>query len=117
MPEYRRNRVEGGCYFFTVNLLDRKRSLLVERIELLRESVRRVRALMPFHIDAWVVLPEHMHCLWTLPAGETDFSTRWQAIKTAFSRRLPPGEHRSASRVSKGERGGTLEVGDAGEPR
>ena len=56
MPDYRRNRVAGGTYFFTVNLLDRDRPLLVEHIEFLRASVRRVRELMPFHIDAWVVL-------------------------------------------------------------
>ena len=92
MPEYRRNRVEGGCYFFTVNLLDRDGSLLVERIDLLRDSVRRVRALMPFHIDAWVVLPEHMHALWTLPAGDADFPRRWRAIKVAFSRGIASGE-------------------------
>ena len=50
-------------------------------------------------------MPEHMHCIWRLPDGDADFSSRWQAIKAAFSKRLPPGEHRSASRVGKGERG------------
>lgn len=67
MPEYRRNRVAGGTYFFTVNLADRGSHLLVERIDLLRASVRRVRQLSPFHIDAWVVLPDHLHAVWTLP--------------------------------------------------
>jgi putative transposase len=105
MPDYRRNRVAGGTYFFTVNLLDRDRPLLVEHIELLRESVRRVRELMPFHIDAWVVLPEHMHALWTLPEGDADFPRRWQAIKMAFSKRVTAGEALSASRRSRGERG------------
>ena len=105
MTDYRRNRVPGGTYFFTVNRADRRGDLLVRHIDALRDAVRQLRASAPFHIDAWVVLPEHMHCLWTLPEGDTDFSKRWQAIKTAFSRRLPPGEHRSASRVSKGERG------------
>jgi hypothetical protein len=42
IPDYRRNRFAGGTYFFTVNLLDRDRPLLVEHIGLLRESVRRV---------------------------------------------------------------------------
>ena len=105
MTDYRRNRVPGGTYFFTVNLADRRSELLVRHIDTLRDAVRQLRASAPFHIDAWVVLPEHMHCLWTLPEGDSDFSKRWQAIKTAFSKRLPQGEHRSASRVSKGERG------------
>ena len=64
MPHYRRNRVPGGTYFFTVNLLDRRSTLLVSRIDALRAAVRQVRARAPFHIDAWVVLPGHMHCLW-----------------------------------------------------
>jgi REP-associated tyrosine transposase len=105
MPDYRRNRVAGGTYLFTVNLRDRDRPLLVERIELLRESVRRVRVLMPFHIDAWVVLPEHMHALWTLPEGDADFPRRWQAIKMAFSKHVAAGEVLSRSRRNKGERG------------
>ena len=90
MPEYRRNRVPGGTYFITVNLLDRRSDLLVTHIGLLRASVSRVRHLMPFHIDAWVVLPDHMHALWTLPDGNVDFSKRWQAIKMAFSKAIDP---------------------------
>jgi putative transposase len=105
MTDYRRNRVPGGTYFFTVNLLDRRSDLLVREVDTFREAVRRVRAKAPFHIDAWVVLPEHMHCMWTLPEGDTNFSARWQAIKTDFSRHITVGEPRSASRASKGERG------------
>jgi putative transposase len=105
MTNYRRNRVPGGTYFFTVNLLDRRSDLLVEHIQDLRSAVRHVRAQAPFHIDAWVVLPEHMHCVWTLPEGDTDFSGRWRTIKGAFSKSLPTGELRSASRAGKGERG------------
>jgi hypothetical protein len=74
MPDYRRNRVPGGTFFFTVNLLDRRSNLLVARIDALRDAVRQVRARAPFHIDAWVVLPDHMHCLWTLPEGDAKFS-------------------------------------------
>lgn len=59
MPNYRRNWVLGGTYFFTVALLVRERDLLVAEIELLRESVRRVKRLYPFEIVAWVVLPDH----------------------------------------------------------
>lgn len=105
MTNYRRNRVPGGTYFFTVNLLDRHSDLLSCHIQELRDAVRHARASAAFHIDAWVVLPEHMHCIWTLPDGDPDFSSRWQNIKAGFSMRLPPGEHRSASRVGKGERG------------
>jgi REP element-mobilizing transposase RayT len=65
MPDYRRNRVPGGTFFFTANLLDRRSDLLVTQIDALRDAVRQVRARAPFHIDAWVVLPDHMHCLWT----------------------------------------------------
>ena len=86
MTDYRRNRVPGGTYFFTVNLADRRGDLLVRHIDALRDAVRQPRASAPFHIAASVVLPEPMHCLWTLPASDTDFSRRWQAIKTAFSK-------------------------------
>jgi putative transposase len=105
MTFYRRNRVPGGTYFFTVNLYDRRRPLLVEKIDLLRKAVRETKSARPFHIDAWVVLPDHLHCLWTLPPGDTDFSLRWRAIKSTFSRSIPPGEHRSTSRAEKAERG------------
>ncbi len=105
MPDYRRNRVPGGTYFFTVNLLDRSSRLLVEKVDVLREAVRSVRAGAPFHIDAWVVLPEHLHCIWTLPPGDDDYSRRWQAIKARFACAMPVGERRSAVRVRKGERG------------
>jgi putative transposase len=93
MPDYRRNRVPGGT-FFTVNLLDRCSELLVEQIDALRYAVRQVRRRAPFHIDAWVVLPDHMHCLWTLPEGDADFPGRWRAIKTAFAKSLPITEPR-----------------------
>jgi putative transposase len=105
MSDYRRNRVPGGTYFFTVNLLDRRSDLLVARIDTLRQAVRGAQAKHPFHIDAWVILPEHMHCLWTLPDGDADFAGRWWAIKTAFSKSLPVAEARSAVRARRGERG------------
>ncbi|MBK9217640.1 MAG: hypothetical protein RJA63_1087 [Pseudomonadota bacterium] len=103
--DYRRNRVAGGTYFFTVNLLERKSRLLVEHVELLRESVRKVKLQRPFQIDAWVVLPDHLHAVWTLPSGDTDYSGRWREIKKAFAKGLPRTEHLSAVRASKGERG------------
>jgi putative transposase len=105
MTAYRRNRVPGGTFFFTVNLLDRRSGLLTGNVGLLRDAVRKVRARSPFHIDAWVVLPDHLHAVWTLPDGDLNYSARWQAIKTAFSKRIPEGEFRSASRDGRGERG------------
>ena len=105
MPDYRRYRIPGGCYFFTVNLLDRNQSLLVNQIDLLRESIKIVKQRHPFHIDAWVVLPDHMHCIWTLPHGDSDFSKRWKAIKTHFSKHMPPTERRSKVRIKRDERG------------
>ena len=59
MPDYRRQRVPGGTYFFTVNLRDRRSDPLVREIAALRRAVRQVRARFPFQIDAWVVLPDH----------------------------------------------------------
>lgn len=63
MPDYRRYRVPGGTYLFTVNLLKRGSDLLVRHIDALREAVRLTRQQRPFHIDAWVVLPDHLHCV------------------------------------------------------
>ena len=105
MPNYHRNRVPGRTYFFTVNLLDRRERLLVEHINAFRESVRQVCARYPFHIDAWVVLPDHTHCIWTLPPGDGNYSARWKAIKIAFAKSLPRTERLSAVRTRKGERG------------
>ena len=105
MPNYHRYRIPGGCYFFTVNLHERHNRLLVDHIDLLRESVRLCKQKHPFHIDAWVVLPEHMHCIWTLPEGDDDFSNRWKIIKTHFSKGLHTVERRSKIRQKRGERG------------
>ena len=88
MPNYRRDRTPGGTYFFTVNLRNRRESLLVDRIDLLRDCVARERAARPFSLVAWVVLPDHMHWLWRLPAADSDYPTRWRRIKTAFSKAL-----------------------------
>jgi putative transposase len=105
MPDYRRSRVQGGTYFFTLALNDRRSDLLVREVALLRAAVTRVRALHPFRIEAWVVLPEHIHAMWTLPAGDADYSLRWGLIKRGFSARVAVGAGRSASMVAKGERG------------
>ena len=105
MPDYRRYRVPGGTYFFTINLLERRADLLVRHIEPLREAVKCTRADRPFHIDAWVVLPDHMHCVITLPPGDDDFANRIKAMKIRFVQALPPTEGRSSIRRAKGEPG------------
>jgi REP-associated tyrosine transposase len=106
VADYRRYRVAGGTYFFTVNLLQRyPNDLLVRHIELLRTVVREVRKNRPFHIDAWVILPDHLHCVWTLPPGDDDFTNRWRMIKQRFSKALPMTECRSSVRIARGERG------------
>ena len=102
---YRRVLLGGATYFFTVNLADRRCRLLVEQVEALRDAVRVVKQAHPFEIIAWVVLPEHLHAVWTLPLGDSDFSTRWNQIKGGFSRRIPGGEPLSTSRRGKRERG------------
>jgi putative transposase len=105
MPDYRRNRVPGVTYFFTVNLRTRRSGLLVTAIDTLRAAIRAAQARQPFHIDAWVVLPDHMHCLWTSPEGDADFSGRWQAIKIAFSKSITPTEERSSTMIRRRQRG------------
>jgi len=85
MPAYIRPRIPGATVFFTVALRERGEDTLVREVDRLRAAVRITRAERPFHIDAWVVLPDHLHTIWTLPRGDADFSTRWGAIKARFS--------------------------------
>jgi len=89
MVLYRRNRVAGGTYFFTVTLRDRSSDMLIRHIDLLRGAFRSVRAERGFTIDAIVILPDHLHAIWTLPEGDADYSGRWRAIKSRFTRELP----------------------------
>ena len=105
MTNYRRNFIPGGTFFFTVNLADRRSRLLINKIYLLRTAFRYVRTRRAFAIDAIVVLPDHLHTIWTLPQGDADFATRWRLIKTVFSRSFEGAEPYSASRSAKGERG------------
>ncbi len=103
--QYRRADIPGGTYFFTVNLAERDRTVLVDHVGSLRLAMREVMARHPFGIDAIVILPDHLHALWTLPVGDCDFPMRWALIKGGFSRRIPRGERCNPSRISKGERG------------
>ncbi|MDM8565154.1 transposase [Candidatus Halobeggiatoa sp. HSG11] len=105
MSNYRRFYVEGGCYFFTVTIANRKLSLLTDNIEYLRNAFREVMQAHPFLIDAIVILPDHLHCIWTLPPNDFNYSMRWRQIKSKFSYQLPPTEQRSLNRQKRGERG------------
>jgi REP element-mobilizing transposase RayT len=105
MPNYRRAFVPGGCWFFTVNLLERRNTLLVDRIDALRDAMGRTHEHHAFVIDAIVVLPDHIHAVWTLPPGDADFSLRWRLIKSRFAQALPKRERLSDVRKARGERG------------
>jgi putative transposase len=105
MPNYRRVWVPGGTYFFTVNLLERKRTLLTDHIDSLRDAFRKTRMARPFTMSAYVILPDHLHCIWTLPSGDDDIATRWRQIKTLFSRSLPKVDRVSAERRRRSECG------------
>ncbi|HJV86276.1 MAG TPA: transposase [Noviherbaspirillum sp.] len=87
MPNYRRAIVAGGTFFFTVNTFRRLGVLTEAPVRTaLREAVRHTREQHPFDINAWVLLPNHLHCILTLPAGDSDFSIRWSKIKRYVSR-------------------------------
>jgi len=106
MTNYRRIHTPGATWFFTVNLAERNNNaLLVDRIDQLRQAFRYVKKRRPFLINAAVVMPDHLHCIWTLPAGDPDYSTRWNLLKGHFSRSIDKDERVSASRMRKRERG------------
>ena len=106
MTEYRRFQHPGATWFFTVNLAERHENrLLTDQVDLLRMAFSHVKSKHPFEINAIVVLPEHLHCMLTLPNGDSDFSVRWTLIKAYFSRRIVKGERVSKSREKRGERG------------
>lgn len=88
MSHYRRSLTRGGTFFFTV-VTYRRQDFLVnaEARRFLRDAITEVRKTQPFTIDAWVLLPEHLHCIWTLPEGDYDFSKRWGRIKAIFSKK------------------------------
>jgi putative transposase len=102
MSNYRRAKAAGATYFFTV-VTAQRRPLLAnsEAIAALRASVAAVRRNLPFSINAWAVLPDHMHAIWTLPSYDRNFSMRWGLIKTGVTRLLACG-HVSAPRQDSG---------------
>ncbi|MEO1611773.1 MAG: transposase [Pseudomonadota bacterium] len=105
MSNYRRIRIKGGTYFFTVTLADRSSQLLTERIDFLRRAWATTHRAKPFQTDAVVVLPDHIHVIWTLPPGDDAYSARWARIKAHFSRALSVDERRTSSKERKREKG------------
>lgn len=96
----------GATWFFTLNLEERKNNrLLLDNIDGLRKAIRKVKTDHPFTMKAIVILPDHIHCIWTLPEGDRDYSARWALIKAGFSRGILSDERRSESRQKRGERG------------
>lgn len=106
--QYRRSRAKGATFFFTVITHERKKILCQEtNVALIKKAFNQVVQHHPFRIRAFVLLPEHIHCIWTLPEDDNDFSMRWRLIKSYFSRRCGTGHkrHQSVSRFNKGEQG------------
>jgi putative transposase len=89
MPRYIRAQHPGGTFFFTV-VTHRRRKLFhdINNRLILKKALMEVKSTHPFNIDAWVLLPEHLHCIWRLPEGDMDFSKRWGLIKAKFSKAL-----------------------------
>ncbi len=105
MSRYRRLYVPGGTYFFTVTLADRSATTLVDEIDLLRFVYASVTREHPITCDAMVILPDHIHAVWTLPPDDADFSVRWKKIKaTVFAHCRATGTP-SPSKVARGEKG------------
>ena len=87
MPNYRRDRVAGASYFFTLVTYKRVPLLANESARFrLRAAISKVRDEQPFGIEGFCLLPDHLHTIWTLPEGDSDYSGRWRAIKGNFSR-------------------------------
>lgn len=105
MSRYRRNYIEGGTFFFTVKLADPKSRLLLEHIDLLREAYAFVQKRHPFETVAICVMPNHLHAVWTLPDGDSNYSLRWRLIKTRFSHHFAASNVLSASKQRRHEKG------------
>jgi putative transposase len=105
MSRYRRAKIEGGVFFFTVTLADRTSDLLVRRIDKLRRIYRTVQTRYPFETVAVCILPDHLHAIWAMPAGDTDYASRWSVLKAGFTRGLSEQASPAPSKAAKRERG------------
>ena len=108
MPEYRRIYIEGGTYFFTVATYNRCPILTYPQARiLLHDAWTEVQTRYPYTIDAICLLPDHIHCIWTLPDGDSNYSLRWGEIKRLFSKsyhaQVGPVDVRNESRMKRGE--------------
>jgi len=83
---YRRAFIPGGSFFFTL-VTEKRRAIFndAQNVDTLRAAFANIKARRPFDIDAIVIMPDHLHCIWTLPPGDLDFATRWRLIKTWFT--------------------------------
>src|SRR5262249_41063197 len=105
MSRYRRLKIEGGTFFFTITLVDRSDDLLVRHIDRHREAYKFAADRYRFETVAICVLPDHLHAIWTLPTADSNFPLRWSLIKSKFSRGLPRPELRSRSQIEKRDKG------------
>lgn len=105
MSNYRRIKRKGGTYFFTVNLARRPSNLLADRVDQLRCAYASTVRDLPVYSHAVVILPDHLHVVWTLPPLDADYSERWRLIKYRFSQKLGIHLPRSASKRRKRETG------------
>ena len=114
MSRYRRAKVEGGLFFFTLTLSNRSSDLLVREIVRLRRAYSAVQLARPFETEAICILPDHIHAVWSLPESDADFPSRWMMIKANISRGLPS----SASRPSSTQNAGasTLHISQTLQP-
>jgi len=105
MPDYRRCRQAGGMYSFTVVSYCRQTILCDPEIRLaLRQAISHVRMSQPFSIHAWVLMPDHLHCIWSLPEGDSDYSKRWGRIKRFVSHRCGDRYHNGCNSLSRQKR-------------
>jgi putative transposase len=105
MSRYRRALHPGASSFFTLCLARRGLTLLTDDIAGLRQAYAETLRDLPVRTEAIVILPDHLHAVWTLPEGDADFPTRWRLVKTAFSKRHPASALASQSKRARGEKG------------
>jgi putative transposase len=105
MSNYLRPHVPGGTFFFTIKLENSESRLLIEKVGLLRMAFRVVCKHRPFLADAIVVLPNHLHCLLSLPPGDSQYAGRISHMKAVFAKSIERNESRCPSRIKRGERG------------
>lgn len=108
MSRYRRSTTTGATFFFTVVTCRRRRILIDDAVRrALHDAIVRVRDRYPFTVNAWVLLPDHLHCLWTLPPGDADFGVRWRWINRLVTRAVATDyvqpDTRGASRIARRE--------------